>query len=90
MRLVCIVRMYRVVQWLPFIPPGFLLIHRPWTTGHGGGVGFFTRNEIPAKSVDLPTYHTFKNIVVIVVSHSKPFTVAFDYCTLAACFLCFL
>ena len=42
-------------------PPGFQLIHRPWTTGHGGGVGFLTRKNLPAKTVDAPTFHFQKH-----------------------------
>ena len=45
-------------------PPGFQLIHRPRTTGHGGGVGFLTRKNLPAKTVDALTHSTFKSIVI--------------------------
>ena len=40
-----------------------------------GGVGFFTRKVLRARTVDA-TYSTFNNIVISVVTHSKSFVVA--------------
>ena len=60
-------------------PPGFQLTHRPWTTGCGGGVDFLTRKDLSTKTVDAPTYSTFKNNVISVITHSKSFIVACVY-----------
>ena len=57
-------------------PPGFQLIYRPRTTGRGGGMGFLTRKNLPAWTVDAPTHSTFENIVISIVTHSKSFVVA--------------
>ena len=70
--------------------PGFQLIHRPWTTGRGGGVGFHTRKILPAKTVDVPTHSTFKNIVKTIVTHSKSFVVVCVYHTPGSCSSAFL
>ena len=71
-------------------PPGFQLIHRPRTTGRGGGVGFLTRKNLPAKTVDAPTHSTFKSIAISIVTHSKLFVVACVYCTPGSCSSAFL
>ena len=49
--------------------------------GPSGDVGFFTRKDLPAKSVDAPTYSTFEDIVISIVTHSKSFVEACIYCT---------
>ena len=41
-------------------PPGFQLTHRPRTIGRGGGVGFLSKKNLPAKTVDAPTHSTFE------------------------------
>ena len=51
-------------------PPGFQLIHRPRTTGRGGGVGYLTRKNLPAKTVDAPTHSTFEKIVISIVTQN--------------------
>ena len=70
-------------------PPGFQLIHGPRRTG-GGGVGFLTRKNLPAKTVDAPTHFTFENIVISIVTHSKSFVVACVYRTPGSCSSAFL
>ena len=52
-------------------PPGFQLTHRPRTIGRGGGVGFISKKNLPAKTVDAPTHSTFENIVISIVTNSK-------------------
>ena len=71
-------------------PPGFQVTHRAWTTGRGGGVGFLTRKDFSAKTVDAPTHSTIKNIVISIVTHSKSFVVACVYHTPGSCFSAFL
>ena len=71
-------------------PPGFQLTHRPRTIGRGGGVGFLTKKNLPAKTVDAPTHSTFENIVISIVTHSKSFVVACVYRTLGSCSSAFL
>ena len=61
-------------------PPRFRLSHKPRMTGHGGGVGFLTK-ELPTKVVDAPTYSTFENVVTSVANLSKSFVVACVYHT---------
>ena len=43
---------------------GFSLIHRPHSTGIGGGVGFFICESYKCRKVDTPNYSSFKNIVI--------------------------
>ena len=45
-------------------PDGFSLIHRPRSTGIGGGVGFFIRESYKCCKVDTPNYSSFENIVI--------------------------
>ena len=47
-------------------PDGFSLIHRPRSSGIGGGVGFFIRDPYKYRKVDTPNYSSFKNIVISV------------------------
>ena len=47
-------------------PDGFSLIHRPRSTGIGGGVGFFIRESYKCHKVDTPNYGSFENIVILV------------------------
>ena len=47
-------------------PDGFSLIHRPRSTGIGGGVGFFIRESYKCCKVDTPNYSSFENIVISV------------------------
>ena len=49
-----------------------------------------TRNELSTKAVDIPTYFTFKNIVIFVVTLSKYFVVACVYHTPGSCSSYFL
>ena len=43
---------------------GSHLIHRPRSTGIGGGVGFFIRESYKCRKVDTPNYSSFENIVI--------------------------
>ena len=45
-------------------PDGFSLIHRPCSTGIGGGVGFFICESYKCRKVDTPNYSSFENIVI--------------------------
>ena len=45
-------------------PDGFSLIHRPHSTGIGGGVGFFIRESYKYRKMDTPNYSSFENIVI--------------------------
>ena len=45
-------------------PDGFLLIHRPPSSGIGGG--FFIRDSYKCRKVDTPIYSSFENIVISV------------------------
>ena len=47
-------------------PDGFSLIHRPHSTGIGGGVGFFIRESYKCRKVDTSNYSSFENIVISV------------------------
>ena len=46
------------------IPDGFSLIHRPRSTGIGGGVGFFIHESYKYCKVDTSNYSSFENIVI--------------------------
>ena len=48
------------------IPDGLSLIHRPCSSGIGGGVGFFIRDSYKHRKVDTPNYSSFENIVISV------------------------
>ena len=48
-------------------PDGFLLIHRPSSTGIGGGVGFFIRESYKYRKVDTPNNSFFANIVISIL-----------------------
>ena len=45
---------------------GFSLIHKPCSTGIGGGVGFFIRESYKYRKVDTSNYSSFENIVISV------------------------
>ena len=47
-------------------PDGFSLIHRPRSTGIGGGVAFFIRDSYKYRQVDTPNYSFFENIVIAI------------------------
>ena len=47
-------------------PDGFSLIHRPLSTGIGGGVGFFIYESYICSKVDTQNYSCFENIVTSV------------------------
>ena len=59
-------------------------------TGRGGGVGFLSRKDLTAKTVDAPTHSTFENIIISIVTHSKSFVVACVYHSLGSCSSAFL
>ena len=50
-----------------FTPDGFSLIHRPRSTGSGGGVGFFISDSYKCRKVDTPSYGSFENIISVSV-----------------------
>ena len=43
-------------------PDGFSLIHRPRSTGIGGGVVFFIRESYKCRKVDTPNYSSFEKL----------------------------
>ena len=47
-------------------PDGFSLIHRPRSSGIGGGVGFFIRDSYKYRKVDTSNYSSFENMVISV------------------------
>ena len=47
-------------------PDGFSLIHRPRSSGTGGGVGFFIHDSYKCHKVDTLNYSSFENIVISV------------------------
>ena len=47
-------------------PDGFSLIHRPHSSGIGGGVGFFIRDSYKYCKVDTRNYRSFENMVISV------------------------
>ena len=47
-------------------PDGFTLIHRPHSSGIGGGVGFFIRDSYKCRKLDTPNYSSFENFVISV------------------------
>ena len=47
-------------------PDWFSLIHRPRSSGIGGGVSFFIRGSYKYHKVDTPNYSSFENIVISV------------------------
>ena len=47
-------------------PDGFSLIHRPRSSGIGGGVGFFIHDSYKYRKVDTLNYSSFENMVISV------------------------
>ena len=47
-------------------PGGFSSIHRPRSSGIGGGVGFFIHDSYKYRKVDTASYSSFENIVISV------------------------
>ena len=47
-------------------PDGFLLIHRPRSSGISGSVGFFICDPYKYRKGDTPNYSSFENIVISV------------------------
>ena len=60
-------------------PDGFSLIHRPCSTGIGGGVGFFIRESYKYRKVDTPNYSSFENIVISISVLGRTFLSASIY-----------
>ena len=60
-------------------PDGFSLIHRPHSTGIGGGVGFFIRESYKCCNVDTPNYSSFENIVISVSVTGRTLLLASTY-----------
>ena len=47
-------------------PDDYLLIHRPRSSGLGGGVGFFIRDTYKCKTIDSPNFCSFESMVISV------------------------
>ena len=60
-------------------PDGFSLIHRPCSTGIGGGVGFFIRESFKYHKVDTPNYSSFENIVISISVSCRTLLLASTY-----------
>ena len=60
-------------------PDGFSLIHRPRSTGIGGGVGFFIRESYKCCKVDTPNYSSFENIVISISVSGRTLLLASIY-----------
>ena len=58
-------------------PDGFSLIHRPRSTGIGGGVGFFIHESYKYRKVDTPNYSSFENIVISISVSGRTLLLAF-------------
>ena len=71
-------------------PNGFSLIHRPHSSGIGGGVGFFIRDSYKYRRVNTPYYRTFENIVMSVSVSSRTLLQASIYCPPGLCSSIFL
>ena len=55
-------------------------------TGCGGGVGFLTRKDLPAKTVDMCQHIPLsQKFVISIVTHSRSFVVACVYRTPGSC-----
>ena len=52
-------------------PSGFKFCHKPHTHGQSGGVGFFINKAIQFRSVDTPTFSSFKNISIAIGSAAQ-------------------
>ena len=52
-------------------PDGFSLIHRPHSSGIGGGVDFFIRDSCKYRKVDTSNYSSFENIVISLINQSQ-------------------
>ena len=59
---------------------GFSLIHRPRSSGIGGGVGFFIRDSYKYCKVDTPNYSSFENMVISVSVSCRTLLLASIYC----------
>ena len=71
-------------------PHGFSLIHRPRSTGIGGGVGLFIRESYKYCKVDTPNYNSFENIVISISVLSQTLLLASIYCPPGPCSSIFL
>ena len=60
-------------------PDGFSLIHRPRSTGIGGGVGFFICESYKYRKVDTPNYSSFENIVISISVSGRTLLLASIY-----------
>ena len=60
-------------------PNGFSLIHRPHSSGIGGGVGFLIRDSYKCRKVDTPNYSSFENMVISVSVSCQTLLLAFIY-----------
>ena len=60
-------------------PHGFSLIHRPHSSGIGGGVGFFIRDSYKYRKVDAPNYSSFEKMVISVSVSCRTLVLASIY-----------
>ena len=71
-------------------PDRFSLIHRPRSTGIGGGVGFVIRESYKYHKVDTPNYSSFENIVISISVSCRTLLLASIYHPLGPCSSIFL
>ena len=71
-------------------PDGFSLIHRPRSTGIGGGVGFFIRESFKCRKVDTTNYSSFENIVISISVSGRTLLLASIYRPPGSCSSIFL
>ena len=66
-------------------PDEFSLIHRPRSSGIGGGVGFFIRNSYKYRKVDTSNYISFENMIISVSASCRTLLLASIYCPPGPC-----
>ena len=71
-------------------PDGFSLIHRPCSSGIGGGVGFLIRDSYKYCKVDTPNYSSFENMAISVSVSCRTLLLASLYCPPWPCSSIFL
>ena len=71
-------------------PDGFSLIHRPRSSGIGGGVGFFIRDSYKYRKVDTPNFCSFENMVTSVSVSCRTLLLASIYRPRGPCSSIFL
>ena len=69
---------------------GFSLIHRPHSSGIGGGVGLIIHDSYKYHKVDTPNYSSFENIVISVSVLCRTLLLVVIYCPPGPCSSSFL